>query len=368
MSPPLVVAYALAGKVDLDLTNDPIGQSSDGKDVYLKDLWPSSAELQEVIGAALKPEVFNRLYSNLDVASEKWVDVKPSTGDTYAWDEKSTYIQLPPFFEGFSRTQATKGTNIQDARPLGIFADSVTTDHISPAGSITPTSPAGQYLIDNGVEPAKFNSFGSRRGNDRVMTRGSFANVRIKNLMATHGSKQVEGGYTQYFGDKDVPAPDTGVDAIAGGKPTFIYDACMAYKEEGRDLIVIAGADYGMGSSRDWAAKGTLLLGVKAVVATSFERIHRSNLIGMGVLPLDFVNKADYDKVASLFDATFSITGLDGEMTPMQKATLTAKSADGNEVSVPLTVRLDTPAEIDYYLSGGILQYVLNQILDGTEA
>ena len=200
------------------------------------------------------------------------------------------------------------------------------------------------------------------------MTRGSFANVRIKNLMATSGGKQVEGGYTQYFGDADVPKPDTNVDAIAGGKPTFIYDACMKYKEEGRDLIVIAGADYGMGSSRDWAAKGTLLLGVKAVVATSFERIHRSNLIGMGVLPLDFVYKADYDKVASLFDATFSLTGLTGEMTPMQQATLTAKSSDGTEVSVPLTVRLDTPAEIDYYLSGGILQYVLNQILDNAEA
>ena len=368
MSPPLVVAYALAGRVDLDLTNDPLGQDTNGNDVFLKDLWPSSSELQEVIGAALKPEVFNRLYSNLDVASEKWVDVKSSTGDTYSWNDDSTYIQLPPFFEGFSRTPASGGTDILDARPLGIFSDSVTTDHISPAGSITPTSPAGQYLIDNGVEKAKFNSFGSRRGNDRVMTRGSFANVRIKNLMATSGGKQVEGGYTQYFGDADVPKPDTNVDAIAGGKPTFIYDACMKYKEEGRDLIVIAGADYGMGSSRDWAAKGTLLLGVKAVVATSFERIHRSNLIGMGVLPLDFVNKADYDKVASLFDATFSLTGLTGEMTPMQQATLTAKSSDGTEVSVPLTVRLDTPAEIDYYLSGGILQYVLNQILDNAEA
>ena len=367
MSPPLVVAYALAGRVDLDLTKDALGQDSDGNDVFLKDLWPSSSELQEVIGAALKPDVFNRLYSNLDTASEKWVGVKSSTGDTYSWADDSTYIQLPPFFEGFSRTPATEGTDIIDTRPLGIFADSVTTDHISPAGSITPTSPAGQYLIENGVEKAKFNSFGSRRGNDRVMTRGSFGNVRIKNLMATSGGKQVEGGYTQYFGDASVPKPDTDVDAVSGGKPTFIYDACMAYKKEGKSLIVIAGADYGMGSSRDWAAKGTLLLGVKAVVATSFERIHRSNLIGMGVLPLDFVNKADYDKVSSLFDATFSITGLAGKMTPMQSATLTAKSADGTEVSVPLNVRLDTPAEIDYYLSGGILQYVLNQILDAAE-
>ena len=367
MSPPLVVAYALAGRVDLDLTTDSLGTDTEGNEVYLKDLWPSSEELQAVIGAALKPEVFNRLYSNLDTASPKWVDVKSSTGATYAWNEDSTYIQLPPFFENFSRTPATGGTDILDARPLGIFSDSVTTDHISPAGSITPTSPAGQYLLAHGVEKSKFNSFGSRRGNDRVMTRGSFGNVRIKNLMASHGSKQVEGGYTQYFGDADVPAPDTPVDSIAGGKPAFIYDACVEYQKEGRPLIVIAGADYGMGSSRDWAAKGTLLLGVKAVVATSFERIHRSNLIGMGVLPLDFAAKADYDKVASLFDATFSITGLEGELTPMQSATLTAKSADGSEVSVPLKVRLDTPAEIDYYLNGGILQYVLNQILDKSE-
>ena len=368
MSPPLVVAYALAGHVDLDLTNDPLGQDKDGNDVFLKDLWPSSAELQEVIGAALKPEVFNKLYSNLDVASQKWVEVKSSTGDTYSWNDDSTYIQLPPFFEGFTRTPATEGEDILDARPLGIFSDSVTTDHISPAGAITPTSPAGQYLIANGVEKAKFNSFGSRRGNDRVMTRGSFANVRIKNLMATHAGKQVEGGYTQYFGEKDVPTPDTDVDAIAGGKPTFIFDACMAYKEEGRPLVVIAGGDYGMGSSRDWAAKGTALLGVKAVVATSFERIHRSNLIGMGVLPLDFVNKEDYDRVSSLFDATFSITGIAGELKPMQPATLTAKASDGTEVAVPLTMRLDTPAEIDYYLNGGILKYVLNQILDSAEA
>ena len=368
MSPPLVVAYALAGKVDLDLTNDPLGRDKEGNDIFLKDLWPSSSELQEVIGAALKPEVFNRLYSNLDVASQKWVEVKSSTGDTYAWNDDSTYIQLPPFFEGFTRTPATEGEDILDARPLGIFADSVTTDHISPAGSITPTSPAGQYLIANGVEKAKFNSFGSRRGNDRVMTRGSFANVRIKNLMAKSGGKQVEGGYTQYFGEKQVPAPDTDVDSVSGGKPTFIFDACMAYKEEGKPLVVIAGSDYGMGSSRDWAAKGTALLGVKAVVATSFERIHRSNLIGMGVLPLDFVNKEDYDKVSSLFDATFSITGIAGELKPMQSATLSAKSSDGTEISVPLTMRLDTPAEIDYYLNGGILKYVLNQILDSAEA
>jgi len=360
MSPPLVVAYAIAGRVDLDLTNDPLGQDNNGNDVYLKDLWPSSAELQEVIGSALKPEVFNKLYSNLDTANDKWVGIESSTGSTYGWNDDSTYIQLPPFFDNFSRTPASEGTDITNARPLGIFGNSVTTDHISPAGAITPTSPAGQYLLENGVEKAKFNSFGSRRGNDRVMTRGTFGNVRIKNLM-TEG---FEGGYTQYFGDKDVPAPDQNIPAQNDGKPTFIYNASMAYKEEGTDLIVIGGEDYGMGSSRDWAAKGTALLGVSAVVTKSFERIHRSNLIGMGVLPLNFKNKADYDKVKDMHSCTFSITGLSGELKPMQEATL--KTSCGLEI--PLIVRLDTPAEIDYYLSGGILPYVLNQILDSAEA
>ncbi|MFV0338509.1 MAG: aconitate hydratase AcnA [Chthoniobacterales bacterium] len=364
MSPPLVVAYAIAGRVDIDLTNDPLGSDKDGNPVFLKDIWPSSSELQSVISSALKPEVFNKLYSNLDTANEKWVAIESSTGDTYDWNADSTYIQLPPFFENFSRTAADKAEDILDARPLGIFGDSVTTDHISPAGAITPTSPAGQYLLEHGVEKARFNSFGSRRGNDRIMTRGTFGNVRIKNLM-TPG---IEGGYTQYFGDKEVAAPDQEIAAQNGAKATFIYNAAMAYKEEGRQLIVIGGEDYGMGSSRDWAAKGTALLGVRAVITKSFERIHRSNLIGMGVLPLNFKNKADYDKVANLHDATFSLTGIAGELKPMQEATLTAKSADGSEVNVPLTVRLDTPAEIDYYLNGGILPYVLNQILDGSGA
>ena len=360
MSPPLVVAYALAGRVDLDLTNDPLGQDRDGNDVYLKDLWPTPGELQEVINSALKPEVFNRLYSNLDTANKKWVDVESSTGDTYSWDHDSTYIQLPPFFENFSRTPATEGSDIIDARPLGIFGDSVTTDHISPAGAITETSPAGQYLLEHGVEKASFNSFGSRRGNDRVMTRGTFGNVRIKNLM-TGG---VEGGYTQYFGDAPVPAPDQQIAPSQGGVPTFIFNAAMAYKQTGRKLIVIAGEDYGMGSSRDWAAKGTALLGVQAVITKSYERIHRSNLIGMGVLPLVFKDKADYDKIKDMHSCTFSITGIAGELKPMQEATLTTSCG----VSIPLVVRLDTPAEIDYYLSGGILPYVLNQILDNAEA
>ena len=360
MSPPLVVAYALAGRVDLDLTNDPLGEDQNGEPIFLKDLWPSPEELRNVMVSALEPEVFRRLYSNLDDTSEKWAAIDSSTGDTYSWNEDSTYIQNPPFFpEGWRETK-TEGQDILDARPLGIFGDSVTTDHISPAGAISSTSPAGKYLLEHGVEKAKFNSFGSRRGNDRVMTRGTFGNVRIKNLMATHEGKQVEGGYTLYFGDAEVPTPDTPVDSVPGAKATFIYDATVAYQQTGRNLIVIGGEDYGMGSSRDWAAKGTALLGVRAVITKSFERIHRSNLIGMGVLPLTFKNKAAYDEVAAMTTCTFSITGLSGELKPMQEAIL--ESSCGKQF--PLVVRLDTPAEIDYYLSGGILPYVLGQILD----
>ncbi len=355
MSPPLVVAYALAGRVDLDLTTEPIGNDKDGNPVFLKDLWPAQSEIKAQLESALKPEVYAKLYGNVDTANPKWGEIKGSTGDTYAWDDSSTYIQSPPFFEG----EVGVNSDIKGARPLGIFGDSVTTDHISPAGAIKPTSPAGKYLIENGVEKASFNSFGARRGNDRVMTRGTFGNVRIKNLMCPG----TEGGYTHYFGDADVSAPDAEISAIDGAKPTFIYDACMAYQNEGTPLVVIGGEDYGMGSSRDWAAKGTRLLGVKAVVTKSFERIHRSNLIGMGVLPLNFIDKADYDKISGLHDATFDIVGISGELKPSQTATLVANASDGSSVEVPVKVRLDTPAEVDYYSSGGILPYVLNQIL-----
>ncbi|MFC5049774.1 aconitate hydratase [Rubritalea spongiae] len=364
MSPPLVVAYALAGRVDLDLTNDPIGTDKNGDHVYLKDIWPSIDDLKAVIDSALVPEVFNTLYSNLDTANQNWVEIESDTGDIYSWQDDSTYIQNPPFFDGFSRTPATEAVDIVNARPLGIFADSVTTDHISPAGSIVPSSPAGQYLLAHGVEKASFNSFGSRRGNDRVMTRGTFANVRIKNLMCDG----TEGGYTQYFGPSDVPAPDKEIAALGDGKPAFIYDAAQAYKADGTDLIVIGGEDYGMGSSRDWAAKGTRLLGVSAVITKSFERIHRSNLIGMGVLPLNFKDKADYDKIVKLADATFSITGLAGPLKPAQDATLVVTPASGDTFEIPLIVRIDTPAEADYYLNGGILPYVLNQILDNAKS
>ncbi len=355
MSPPLVVAYALAGRVDLDLTTEPLGAGQDGNPVFLKDLWPTGEEIREQLAAALKPEVYATLYGNLDTANPKWGEVAGSTGAAYAWDENSTYVQSPPFFAG------TGGDieNLHGARPLGIFGDSVTTDHISPAGAIKPASPAGQYLIANGVEPSQFNSFGARRGNDRVMTRGTFGNVRIKNTMCPG----VEGGYTQYFGGSDVPAPDTEIAPLDGAKPTFIYDASMAYQEQGTPLIVIGGEDYGMGSSRDWAAKGTRLLGVRAVVTKSFERIHRSNLVGMGVLPLNFKDPADYGRLSLTGSETFDLTGLGGEIKPRMEAALTVRRTDGSTQAVPVIVRLDTPVEIDYYRAGGILPYVLNQIL-----
>ena len=355
MSPPLVVAYALAGRVDIDLTTEPLGNDKEGNPVFLKDLWPTQAEIRTQLDAALKPEVYKKLYGNIDTANPKWAEIAGSTGATYDWDEKSTYVQSPPFFE----TKIGGSEDITGARPLGIFGDSVTTDHISPAGAIKESSPAGQYLLANGVEKASFNSYGARRGNDRVMTRGTFANVRIKNLMCPG----IEGGYTQYFGGKTVPAPDIEIASYSGAMPTFIYDACMAYQEDGIPLIAIGGEDYGMGSSRDWAAKGTRLLGVKAVITKSFERIHRSKLIGMGVLPCNFIDKSDYDKVKDLADATFDITGIAGELKPMQTATLTVTKPDGTKIEIPLKVRLDTPAEVDYYNAGGILPYVLDQIL-----
>jgi len=354
MSPPLVVAYALAGRVDLDLTTEPLGNDQDGNPVFLKDLWPSHAEIKRELDSALKPEVFNRLYGDLDSANPKWGEIPSSIGATYIWDDKSTYIQSPPFFE----SEASVSADIIGARPLGIFGDSVTTDHISPAGAIKATSPAGHYLVDSGVERASFNSYGARRGNDRIMTRGTFANVRIKNLMVPG----VEGGYTLYHGSRPVAEPDHEILSTAGSA-TFIYDASMAYQEDGTPLIVIGGEDYGMGSSRDWAAKGTRLLGVKAVITKSFERIHRSNLIGMGVLPLNFINKEDYEKVKDLADAIFDIIGINGDLKPMQTATLVAHKHDGTIVEVPLRVRIDTPAEVEYYRAGGILPYVLKQII-----
>lgn len=357
MSPPLVVAFALAGRVDIDFATEALGYDSKGKPVYLKDIWPSSEEISAAIAKANNPEVYRELYTITPEKNPRWTAVRAPEGAVFRWNTDSTYIQEPPFFNGFDGKSRTL-TDIVNARPLGIFGNSVTTDHISPAGAIKESGPAGVYLQSMGVVKKDFNSFGSRRGNDRVMTRGTFANVRIKNTMVGG----VEGGYTLYFGDADVPAPDCEITAESG-KPTFIYDAAMAYAQENTPLVVIGGEDYGMGSSRDWAAKGTNLLGVQAVITKSFERIHRSNLIGMGVLPLNFVDKADYDRIAPLKDVYFSIIGLSNDFQPRQQVTLRVQPAGADAFEVPVIIRIDTPIEKEYYLSGGILQYVLTQIL-----
>ena len=357
MSPPLVVAYALAGRVDLDLTKDPLGTDQEGNPVFLEDLWPSQDEIKSIISAALNPDSYSKLYSDFDSANPKWGQISGKDGAIYEWDEESTYIQLPPFFDGYDG----KLNDIKDlnaARPLGIFGDSVTTDHISPAGAIKEDSPAGKYLIGKGVDKANFNSFGSRRGNDLIMTRGTFGNVRIKNLMVPG----TEGGYTTYFGESEVENLKN-PKSTESGVPTHIFDAAMAYAKEETSLVVIGGEDYGMGSSRDWAAKGTRLLGVQAVITKSFERIHRSNLIGMGVLPLNFKSSTDYDAITEHHDAIFSIKGLNNNISPRHEVTLTVIKTDGSESDFPVIVRLDTPVEIEYYRAGGILPYVLAQIL-----
>ncbi len=341
MSPPLVVAFAIAGTVDIDLTTEPLGFDSNDQPVMLADIWPTSEEIHAAMSSALSPEVFQKLYADFAGQNPKWNEIPGSVGHVYEWDKDSTYIQEPPFFDKFS-TVPGEITEIKGARPLGIFGDSVTTDHISPAGNIKKDSPAGAFLSDNGVTAADFNSYGSRRGNDRIMTRGTFANVRIKNLMVPG----IEGGITK-----------------ANGETLPIFDAAAKYLAAGTPTIVIGGEDYGMGSSRDWAAKGTNLLGVKAVITKSFERIHRSNLVGMGVLPCNFKDKADYDKVKDLADATFDLLGVSSSMKPQSEATLRVHKADGSTFDVPVIVRIDTPIEIDYYRAGGILPYVLAQIL-----
>jgi aconitate hydratase len=347
MSPPLVVAFALAGRVDRDLSTEPLGQSPDGADVFLRDVWPTIEEVGSLMHAALDPETYRSLYSNFVEQNPMWNEIPTSTGLTYKWDWESTYIQEPPFFEGFG-AEVGKMADLHNARPLAIFGDSVTTDHISPAGAIKATSPAGVYLQERGVSAADFNSYGSRRGNHQVMMRGTFANVRIKNLMVPG----TEGGVT-------VHQPD--------GERMSIYDAAMKYQSEGTPLVVMAGQEYGTGSSRDWAAKGTRLLGVKVVVAQSFERIHRSNLVGMGVLPCQFKEGTNAASLKLDGTETFDVTGLEGgEVQPRQDVTLTISRADGSIEHVPVTLRIDTPIEIDYYLHGGILPYVLRQLLAGT--
>ncbi len=358
MSPPLVVAFALAGTVDIDLSSQPLGKDKNGTDVYLKEIWPTLEEIRSAMASALKPEVYRKLYSDFAEQNPKWNEIPSSTGEVYQWDTKSTYIQEPPFFVGFGMQPGHIG-EIKGARPLGIFGDSVTTDHISPAGAIKKTSPAGKFLLDHGVPVEDFNSYGSRRGNDRIMTRGTFANVRIKNLMVPG----VEGGYTLYFGQSQVPAPDKEISATKNGKPTFIYDACMAYKEDGVPLIIFAGQEYGTGSSRDWAAKGTNLLGVRAVVAQSFERIHRSNLVGMGVLPLQFPDGVTAQSLDLDGTEISDVLGLSDEIAPRQDVTLRITRRDGSVIEQPVRLRIDTPIEVDYYRHGGILPFVLRQLL-----
>lgn len=344
MSPPLVVAFALAGTVDIDMSKDPLGKGKDGAPVYLKDIWPSLSEIREAMSSALKPEVFRRLYTDFATQNPKWNEVPSSVGEVYAWDEKSTYIQEPPFFEGFGM-EPGHITEIKGARPLGIFGDSVTTDHISPAGAIKKTSPAGKFLLDNGVAQDDFNSYGSRRGNDRVMTRGTFANVRIKNLMVPG----VEGGVTKH-------QPD--------GEQMSIYDASMKYQAAGTPLIIFAGQEYGTGSSRDWAAKGTRLLGVKVVVAQSFERIHRSNLCGMGLVPLQFPEGVNAATLKLDGTETFDILGLSDDIAPMSDVTLVIHRANGTTEKLTVKSRIDTAIEVEYVRHGGILPFVLRQLLN----
>jgi aconitate hydratase len=349
MSPPLVVAFALAGRVDIDFATEPIGKDRDGRDVFLREIWPSGQEVRDVMRGAIRPEVFRQLYRNHTQQNPKWNAIRAATGALYDWDEHSTYIQKPPFFQDFTLESAPI-VDIEGACALAIFGDSVTTDHISPAGNIRRDSPAGKFLIEQGVDPADFNSYGARRGNDRVMTRGTFANVRLRNLM----TPEVEGWFTKYF-----PADNAGG---SGGQVMAIYDAAQKYGQEDVPLIVFAGHEYGTGSSRDWAAKGTALLGVHAVVAQSFERIHRSNLVGVGVLPCQFPDGVSAQTLGLTGAETFDVTGLSDDLKPRQELTLVIYRPDGREERVPVTARLDTPIEVEYYRHAGILPYVLRKL------
>ncbi|MFN2598276.1 MAG: aconitase family protein, partial [Pyrinomonadaceae bacterium] len=347
MSPPLVVAFALAGRVTIDLTKEPLGRGRDG-DVFLRDIWPTLEEIGAQLGAATDPETYRRLYSDFAGQNPLWNDIPSVGGEVYEWDQLSTYIQEPPYFERFSM-EAGRFTDIKRARPLAIFGDSVTTDHISPAGAIKPASPAGIYLRLCGVDVESFNSYGSRRGNHQVMVRGTFANVRIKNQM--------------------VPGTEGGVTCLQPvNEKMSIYDASVHYQAAGVPLVVIAGQEYGTGSSRDWAAKGTRLLGVRAVVAQSFERIHRSNLVGMGVLPLQFKEGTNAQTLRLDGTETYCLVGLENvEIKPQQEITLHVHRAGGEQEDVPVTLRIDTPIEIEYYRHGGILPYVLRQLIAQSE-
>ena len=343
-SPPLVIAYALAGTMDIDFATEPLGQDPEGRDVFLSDIWPDPTEVQAVIDATIDREMYTRDYADVFAGDERWQGLDTPEGDTFAWDEESTYVRKAPFFEGLSM-ELTPVTDIKDARVLALLGDSVTTDHISPAGAIKADSPAGRYLAEHGVARADFNSYGSRRGNHEVMIRGTFANIRLRNRLLDG----VEGGYTRNF---------------LTGEQESIFDASQAYQAASIPLVVLGGKEYGSGSSRDWAAKGTALLGVKAVIAESFERIHRSNLIGMGVVPLQFPAGQSAESLGLDGTETFTITGLTAlnEGTTPRTVAVTAQKADGSAVSFDAVVRIDTPGEADYFRHGGILQYVLRQL------
>ncbi|HET8970994.1 MAG TPA: aconitate hydratase AcnA, partial [Candidatus Nanopelagicales bacterium] len=346
-SPPLVVAYAIAGSMDVDLTTEPLGTGTDGQPVYLSDIWPAPHEVQRLIDESIEPEMFASRYSDVFAGDELWQSLPTPTGDTFEWDADSTYVRKPPFFEGLTR-ELTPVTNITGARVLAKLGDSVTTDHISPAGSIRADSPAGKYLTEHGVERKEFNSYGSRRGNHEVMIRGTFANIRLRNQLLDG----VEGGFT--------------VDLLDPAKPqTTIFDASVSYQAAGVPLVILAGKEYGSGSSRDWAAKGTALLGVRAVIAESYERIHRSNLIGMGVLPLQYADGQDAASLGLTGEESFTITGvteLNSGVTPRELAVEAVKE-NGDVTEFSARLRIDTPGEADYYRHGGILQYVLRDLL-----
>jgi aconitate hydratase len=341
-SPPLVVAYALAGRMDIDFNTEPLGVGSDGP-VFLRDIWPAPKEVEDEILKSVKADMFKTQYANVFEGDSNWKSLPVPEGDLYEWDQASTYVKNPPFFDGM--TLVPPGVRpIRDARALAMLGDSITTDHISPAGSIPAASPAGKWLIAHGVKTTEFNSYGARRGNHEVMMRGTFANIRLRNELAPG----TEGGWTS---------------VSSGGKAVTIYDASMEYQRQGVPLVIIAGKEYGTGSSRDWAAKGTLLLGVRAVIAESFERIHRSNLVGMGVLPLEFINGETRQSLGLTGFETFDIVGLSEDMRPKSLLTVRATGDDGSVREFQAIARIDTPEEMSYYRHGGILPYVLRQLV-----
>src|SRR5262245_15489892 len=355
-SPPLVVAYALAGTTDIDLINEPIGVGNGGEEVFLKDIWPTNDEVRQTLASSVLPQMFSARYSNVFAANETWNKIKVTEGDLYQWDPESTYIQEPPFLADMA-VEVGKIHPLADARVLTVLGESVTTDHISPAGNISKTSPAGKYLVEHGVQPADFNSYGSRRGNDRVMVRGTFANIRIRNFLAPG----TEGGVTRYLGPPGSAAGSSGNASVGQVMP--IYDAAMFYRAAHVPTIILAGAEYGTGSSRDWAAKGTYLLGVRAVITTSFGRIHRSNLVLMGVLPLQFVEGQTWKSLGLTGEETYEILGLDDSLKPRSQVTVKAAFPDGSAKTFTAAVRIDTPVELDYYKNGGILQTVVRKLL-----